>query len=87
MRKAKALLHTIYGKTSEGENFCGFHSFSLNYESFPVNHGLVDWQYKSTKMLQQKFYHGSFLPRNFCRIWYVTFYGSSLVILTRGLKH
>ena len=53
------------------QNFRGgkllwFSQFSLNYESFPVNHGLVDWQYKSTKMLQQKFYHGSFLPRNFC---------------------
>ena len=31
-------------------------SFSLNRESLPANHGLVDWQYKSTETLQQKFY-------------------------------
>ena len=37
--------------------FCGFHSFSLNCKSFPLNHGLVNQQYKSTKMLQQKIYH------------------------------
>ena len=50
MRKAKALLlHTVYGKTSEGKAFVVFTPFSLNYESFPVNHGLVEWQYKSTK--------------------------------------
>ena len=37
-----------------GENF---HGFSLNCECLPVNHGFVDQQYKSTEMLQQKFYH------------------------------
>ena len=30
--------------------------FSLNHESFPTNYGLVNWQYKSTSMLPQKFY-------------------------------
>ena len=30
--------NTIYGKTFEGENFRGFHGFSANRESFPLNH-------------------------------------------------
>ena len=34
---------------SMGKLFCGFHSFSLNCECFPVNHGFVDQQYKSTE--------------------------------------
>ena len=29
----------------------GFHDFSLNRETFPVNYGLFDRQYKSTSML------------------------------------
>ena len=32
---------TVYGKMSVGENFCSFHGFSLNRESFPVSHGFV----------------------------------------------
>ena len=36
----------------EGDNFCGF---SLNRESFPMNYGFVDLQYKPTSMLPQKF--------------------------------
>ena len=39
-----------------GENFHGFYGFSLNCESFPVNHGLIDWKYKSKTMLQQNVY-------------------------------
>ena len=39
----------------EGENFCGFHGFSLNRKFFPTNYGLVNWQCKSTSMLLQKF--------------------------------
>ena len=31
-----------------------FSQFSLDRESFPLNYGLVDQQYKSTEMLQQK---------------------------------
>ena len=27
---------TVYGKTFEGENFCGFRSFLANRESFPL---------------------------------------------------
>ena len=42
---------TVHGKTFEGENFHGFHGFSLICECFPMNHGLVDWQCKSTGML------------------------------------
>ena len=38
-------------------NFHSFHSFSLNHECFPANNGLFDQQYKSTEMLQWKFYH------------------------------
>ena len=30
--------------------------FFTHHKSFPVNYGLVDWQYKSPTMLQQKFY-------------------------------
>ena len=37
--------YTIYGKTSTAKNF---HGFSLNGESFPMNYGLVNQQYKST---------------------------------------
>ena len=33
---------TVYGKTFEGENLSGFHSFSLNHKSFPLNYGLVN---------------------------------------------
>ena len=29
----------------------GFHGFSLNCETFPMNYGLFDRQYKSTGML------------------------------------
>ena len=39
----------------EGENFRGFHSSTLNWESFPVTYGLVNKQYKFTSMLLQKF--------------------------------
>ena len=45
---------------------CGFHGFSLNCESFPMNHGLVDWQYT--------IFHSkceSFPPQSFCHIWYL----------------
>ena len=28
--------HTVYGKTFEGENFCGFRGFLANRESFPL---------------------------------------------------
>ena len=28
--------YTVYGKTFEGENFHGFHGFSANCESFPL---------------------------------------------------
>ena len=35
----------------EGENFRGFHGFSLNRECFPMNYGLVDWHCKSKSML------------------------------------
>lgn len=34
-----------------------FSQFSFSCESFPVNHSLLNWQYKCTIMLQQKFYH------------------------------
>ena len=34
--------------------------FSLSCECFPMNHGLVDLQYKSTKMLQQTQYKRSY---------------------------
>ena len=34
------------------KNYCSFHSFSLDRESFPTNYGLVDQQYKCTKKLQ-----------------------------------
>ena len=46
--------YTIYGKTFKGGNF---HGFSLNRECFPTiaNYGLVNWQCKSTSMLEQKF--------------------------------
>ena len=36
------------------KNFCGFHGFSLNCDSFPINYGLVDRQYKPTSMLLRK---------------------------------
>ena len=40
----------------EGENFLGFCGFSLNFECFPMNYGLVNWQCKSIiSMLAQKF--------------------------------
>ena len=42
--------NTVYGKASMGGNF---HSVSLNCESFPMNHDLVDQQCKSMTMLQQ----------------------------------
>ena len=35
----------------------GFCTFSLDHESFPANYGLVDQQYMSTELLQQKFYY------------------------------
>ena len=42
------------GKRPQGKTFvCGF---SLNCKCFPANHDLVNQQYKSTEMLQQKFY-------------------------------
>ena len=34
----------------EGENF---HGVSLSREFFPKKYGLVNWQYKSTSILQQ----------------------------------
>ena len=40
---AKLLVHTVYGKAFEGENFCGFRGYSLNHKSFPTNHGLIPW--------------------------------------------
>ena len=42
------------GQNIRGENFCAFNSFSFSGECFPMNYGLVDWQYKSTSMLSQK---------------------------------
>ena len=40
------------------ENVCGgsFRSFSLDHESSPANYGLINQQYKSIELLQQKFY-------------------------------
>ena len=48
--------YTVYRKTSAEENFRGFRGFLLNCKSFPMNYGLVNQQYESTKLLQQKFY-------------------------------
>ena len=36
-------IDTVYDKTFKGENFHGFHSFSLNHKAIPINYGLVDW--------------------------------------------
>ena len=33
---------TAYGKKSAGGNFRGFHGFSLDSKSFPMNYDLVD---------------------------------------------
>ena len=44
------------------ENFCGFHGFSLNCESFCTNYGLVDWQFKSTSMIAWKFLANNHFP-------------------------
>ena len=41
------------------EKFMVFTVFLLNCESFPVNHGLVDQQYKTSIILRQKFFVNS----------------------------
>ena len=46
---SKVIIIITYSNTSWRGNF---HGFSLNRESFPANYGLVDQQYKSTKVLQ-----------------------------------
>ena len=48
-------LYCIWEKICGG-NFCSFCGFSLDRESFLMNYGLVDQQYKSIELLQQKFY-------------------------------
>ena len=50
--KSKLATFTVFGKTSVGENFHGFHGFSLNLKCLPANDGLVNQQYKSTEMPQ-----------------------------------
>ena len=51
--------------TIEGKLSCFSWFFTLNYKSFPVNYGLVDWQYMSTKMLLQMFFcKQSFFTQN-----------------------
>ena len=48
-------MHTIYGKMSAGEIFAVFHS-TVDNSVNSVKYGLVDQQYKSTELLQQKVY-------------------------------
>ena len=50
--KSKLATFTVFGETSVVENFHGFHGFPLNHKCLPVNHGLVNQQYKSTEMPQ-----------------------------------
>ena len=54
--QAMQILYNIMEKV-HGENFCGFCGFSLDHESFLMNYGLVDQQYKSIELLQRKVYH------------------------------
>ena len=56
-KKDKTWSDTVYEKMLVGENFHGFRSFSLDRESFPMNYGLIDQQYKPTELLQWKLYH------------------------------
>ena len=41
---------------------CSFCSFSLNHQYFPVNHGLVNQQYKSTECYSETFNTKSYFP-------------------------
>ena len=43
------------GKHSQGKTLTVL-LFFIQPQMFSVNHGLIDQQYKSTEMLQQKFY-------------------------------
>ena len=45
----------VYSKISMKEHIYGFCGFSLNHKSFPGNHGLINWQYKSTKCYSESF--------------------------------
>ena len=45
---------SVYSNTFGGTTF---HSFSRNCNSFPMNYGLVNRQYKSTSMLPGTIYH------------------------------
>ena len=62
------ICNTVYGKMFKGE-------LSLNRESFPMNYGLVHWQYKYTSIIARIFQtfhskHKSFPPQIFCCIWH-----------------
>ena len=51
--------HIVHSKPFGGESFCGFHDFSLNYESFPMNMTLsISLQVCTTKFSgEQSFYN------------------------------
>ena len=55
---------TVYGKTSARGNF---RSFSLNREYFPINHGHIDQQYKSTEYYSKSFTTNSYFPIKTCK--------------------
>ena len=57
------IAETVYGKTFEGENFCGF---LVNLESFSLNH-LLCTVHNDMGLMHRE----SFLPRKFCRIRYL----------------
>ena len=68
------MLGIIYGKISTGwGKLVWFSQFSLNCES-SCELWPLDWQYKSTKMLQRNFYHEQPFPptEKFYRIWRFT---------------
>ena len=45
----------LYMAKLHGKNLSHFLQFSLNGESFPANHDLVDQEYKSTKCYSKNF--------------------------------
>ena len=62
-----------------GRKLLRFSQFFTQSQIFPMNHGLVNWKYNSTKMLQQEFIMNScikmqkFFLQMFCLIWYTPF--------------
>ena len=61
----------MYGKTFEGENFHGFHSFSADYENFPLKYLLCTVHDGHGLMRRESFPVNNVFckqPRKFCLV-------------------